>query len=117
MTPLPSVWTFLRVAFVLFLPVVAHSATSLVTTPDDGNLGARTVVQCPLRGAVIAANANSGADIITLPSNPSQRFDPASGAAHTCRPAIRPLRLDGRDFVVTVHATIGEQDANRHIEA
>ena len=51
------------------LPVLsASAATFVVTTGADGNHGACTVSLCTLRDAVIAANANPGADIITLPA-------------------------------------------------
>lgn len=49
----------------------ARANTFVVTTAADGNNGACTVSLCTLRDAVIAANANAGADVITLPSNAS----------------------------------------------
>src|SRR5437762_3247284 len=56
-------------ALVLLPAAAAQAAVFVVTTTADGNNGACTVSLCTLRDAVIAANANAGADIITLPSN------------------------------------------------
>jgi CSLREA domain-containing protein len=46
----------------------ATAAAFLVTTTAGTNAGACTVSLCSLRDAIIAANANAGADIITLPA-------------------------------------------------
>jgi CSLREA domain-containing protein len=53
---------------ILVSALSARAATFVVTTEFDGNHGACTVSLCTLRDAVIAANANPGADIITLPA-------------------------------------------------
>jgi CSLREA domain-containing protein len=50
-------------------PIPAPASVFTVTTTADGNNGACTVSLCSLRDAIIAANANPGADVITLPSN------------------------------------------------
>jgi CSLREA domain-containing protein len=55
-------------AFAALISVPARANTFVVTTTADGNNGACTVPLCTLRDAVIAANANAGADIITLPA-------------------------------------------------
>jgi CSLREA domain-containing protein len=44
------------------------AATFAVTTTADGNHGTCAAALCSLRDAVIAANANPGADVITLPA-------------------------------------------------
>jgi CSLREA domain-containing protein len=46
----------------------AGAATFAVTTTADSNDGACTVSLCSLRDAIIAANNNAGADVITLPA-------------------------------------------------
>ena len=64
-----SIRARMSLAMALFFPIACHATTFVVTTNADGNNGACTVALCTLRDAVIAANANPGADIITLPSN------------------------------------------------
>jgi CSLREA domain-containing protein len=56
---------------IFLLAASAKATTFVVTTTADGDHGACTASLCTLRDAVIAANANPGADIITLPSNAS----------------------------------------------
>jgi CSLREA domain-containing protein len=46
----------------------ATAATFVVTTTVDSNDGACTVSLCSLRDAIIAANNNAGADVVTLPA-------------------------------------------------
>jgi CSLREA domain-containing protein len=60
--------TALSLAAVLLGSFSAGAATFVVTTTTDANHGACTVSLCSLRDAVIAANANAGADTITLPA-------------------------------------------------
>ena len=62
----------------------ANAATFVVTTTADTNDGACTVSLCSLRDAIIAANATSGANTITLPAGtytlaiPGQNEDAAA---------------------------------------
>ncbi len=46
---------------------MTHAATFVVTRVDDPNPASCTVASCSLREAVLAANANAGADVIELP--------------------------------------------------
>src|SRR5689334_20797495 len=57
---------FALAVFAFGIITAAQPATFLVTTTTDSNDGACTVALCSLRDAVIAANANAGADTITL---------------------------------------------------
>lgn len=59
---------FALAVFAFGIITAAQPATFLVTTTTDSNDGACTVALCSLRDAVIAANANAGADTITLPA-------------------------------------------------
>lgn len=58
---------------------LASAATFVVTTTADSNDGACTVALCSLRDAVIAANGNAGADIITLPAGVYTLTIPGAG--------------------------------------
>ena len=64
----PLIRVILAGVCIVLLASAARASTFVVTTTADGNNGACTVSLCTLRDAVIAANANAGADIITLPA-------------------------------------------------
>ena len=94
-------------AVLLLAPLGSYAATFTVNRADDAPIAACTISECTLRAAMLAADANPGADLIGFNVPP-----PVAGGVATIVPSTALPSLNGDDTTIDGYTQPGASVGN-----